>query len=128
MSTRGAPIRVHGARENNLRGIDVEIPRYSFTVLTGPSGSGKSSLAFDTLFAEGRRRYVESLSSQARQLFGELHRPDVDLVEGLSPAVAVNQHGGLYTPGLPHSVAHRYAVLRLALPLTARPAVLDTTS
>ena len=92
MSTRGAPIRVHGARENNLRGIDVEIPRYSFTVLTGPSGSGKSSLAFDTLFAEGRRRYVESLSSQARQLFGELHRPDVDLVEGLSPAVAVNQH------------------------------------
>ncbi len=86
------PIRVHGARENNLRDVNVEIPRYSLTVLTGPSGSGKSSLAFDTLFAEGRRRYVESLSSQARQLFGELRKPDVDLVEGLSPAVAVDQH------------------------------------
>ena len=85
-------IRVHGARENNLRGIDVEIPRYTLTVLTGPSGSGKSSLAFDTLYAEGRRRYVESLSTQARQLFGELSKPDVDAVDGLSPTVAVNQH------------------------------------
>jgi len=85
-------IRVHGARENNLRGIDVEIPRYALTVLTGPSGSGKSSLAFDTLYAEGRRRYVESLSTQARQLFGELSKPDVDAVDGLSPTVAVNQH------------------------------------
>ncbi len=85
-------ISIHGARENNLRDIDVEIPRYSLTVLTGPSGSGKSSLAFDTLFAEGQRRYVESLSTQARQLLGELAKPDVDLIEGLSPAVAVNQH------------------------------------
>ncbi len=85
-------IQVLGARENNLCGIDVEIPRYSLTVLTGPSGSGKSSLAFDTLFAEGRRRYVESLSVQARQLFGELSKPDVDAIDGLSPAVAVNQH------------------------------------
>ncbi len=85
-------IRVLGARENNLRDIDVEIPRYTLTVLTGPSGSGKSSLAFDTLFAEGRRRYVESLSAQARQIFGELSKPDVDAIDGLSPAVAVNQH------------------------------------
>jgi excinuclease ABC subunit A len=85
-------IRIHGARENNLRNIDVEIPRYQLTVLTGPSGSGKSSLAFDTLYAEGQRRYVESLSTQARQLIGELTRPDVDFIEGLSPAIAVNQH------------------------------------
>ncbi|MCP4545869.1 MAG: excinuclease ABC subunit UvrA [bacterium] len=85
-------IKVHGARVNNLRNLDVEIPRYRLTVLTGPSGSGKSSLAFDTLFAEGQRRYVESLSTQARSLIGELVRPDVDLIEGLSPAVAVNQH------------------------------------
>ena len=85
-------IRIHGARENNLRDLDLEIPRYALTVISGVSGSGKSSLAFDTLFAEGQRRYVESLSTQARQLLGELAKPDVDLVEGLSPAVAVNQH------------------------------------
>ena len=84
-------IRVHGARENNLKNISLSIPRYSLTVLTGPSGSGKSSLAFDTLFAEGQRRYVESLSTHARQLFEALSKPDVDLIEGLSPAIAVNQ-------------------------------------
>jgi len=98
MLPKADPIRIIGARENNLRNIDLEIPRYRFTVLTGPSGSGKSSLAFDTLFAEGQRRYVESLSSQARQVIGELHKPDVDLVEGLSPAIAVTQHSTVAGP------------------------------
>jgi len=87
MARRADPIRVIGARENNLKNVSLDIPRYRFTVLTGPSGSGKSSLAFDTLFAEGQRRYVESLSSQARQVIGELSKPDVDLIEGLSPAL-----------------------------------------
>ncbi len=98
MARRADPIRVIGARENNLRNVSLDIPRYRFTVLTGPSGSGKSSLAFDTLFAEGQRRYVESLSSQARQVIGELSKPDVDLIEGLSPAIAVTQHSTLAGP------------------------------
>jgi len=98
MAPRPDPIRVLGARENNLKDITLDIPRYRLTVLAGPSGSGKSSLAFDTLFAEGQRRYVESLSSQARQVIGELSRPDVDLIEGLSPAIAVTQHSTLAGP------------------------------
>ncbi len=84
-------IFVKGARENNLKNIDVSIPRDKLVVLTGISGSGKSSLAFDTLFAEGQRRYVESLSAYARQFLGQMNKPDVDYIEGLSPAVAINQ-------------------------------------
>jgi excinuclease ABC subunit A len=84
-------IVVRGARQHNLKGIDVEIPRRSYTVITGPSGSGKSSLAFDTIYAEGQRRYVESLSAYARQFLERMEKPDVDLVEGLSPAVAIEQ-------------------------------------
>jgi excinuclease ABC subunit A len=84
-------IIVRGARQNNLKGFDVEIPRRTVTVITGPSGSGKSSLAFDTIYAEGQRRYVESLSSYARQFLERMEKPDVDLVEGLSPAVAIEQ-------------------------------------
>jgi excinuclease ABC subunit A len=84
-------IIVRGARQHNLKGIDVEIPRRSFTVITGPSGSGKSSLAFDTIYAEGQRRYVESLSAYARQFLDRMEKPDVDLIEGLSPAVAIEQ-------------------------------------
>ncbi len=84
-------IQVRGAREHNLKDIDVDIPRYALTVVTGLSGSGKSSLAFDTVYAEGQRRYVESLSLYARQFLGVLERPDVDLVEGLSPAIAIEQ-------------------------------------
>src|SRR5438874_3779495 len=82
---------VRGARQHNLKGIDLEIPRRSFTVITGPSGSGKSSLAFDTIYAEGQRRYVESLSAYARQFLERMEKPDVDLIEGLSPAVAIEQ-------------------------------------
>ncbi len=82
---------VHGAREHNLRDIDVELPRDSLIVFTGLSGSGKSSLAFDTIFAEGQRRYVESLSAYARQFLGQMDKPDVDFIEGLSPAVSIDQ-------------------------------------
>src|SRR5690349_21726506 len=89
MSTESLVIR--GAREHNLRNIDVAIPRGKLTVITGLSGSGKSSLAFDTIFAEGQRRYVESLSAYARQFLGLMEKPDVDSIEGLSPAIAIEQ-------------------------------------
>ena len=84
-------IRVKGAREHNLKNIDVEIPRDKLVVITGLSGSGKSSLAFDTIYAEGQRRYVESLSSYARQFLGIMDKPDVDSIEGLSPAISIDQ-------------------------------------
>ncbi|WP_144186146.1 excinuclease ABC subunit UvrA [Elioraea rosea] len=84
-------IRVRGAREHNLKGVDVEIPRHSLTVITGLSGSGKSSLAFDTIYAEGQRRYVESLSAYARQFLELMQKPDVDSIEGLSPAISIDQ-------------------------------------
>ncbi len=82
---------VRGAREHNLRGVDLDLPRDSIIVFTGLSGSGKSSLAFDTIFAEGQRRYVESLSAYARQFLGQMDKPDVDFIEGLSPAVSIDQ-------------------------------------
>ena len=84
-------VRVRGAREHNLKDVDLRIPRDSLVVFTGLSGSGKSSLAFDTIFAEGQRRYVESLSAYARQFLGQVDRPDVDFIEGLSPAVSIDQ-------------------------------------
>ena len=84
-------IVIQGARENNLKNINLEIPRDKFVVITGLSGSGKSSLAFDTIYAEGQRRYVESLSAYARQFLGNLEKPDVDLIEGLLPAISINQ-------------------------------------
>ena len=84
-------IIVRGARQHNLKGFDLEIPRRAFTVITGPSGSGKSSLAFDTIYAEGQRRYVESLSAYARQFLERMEKPDVDSIDGLSPAVAIEQ-------------------------------------
>ena len=82
---------VRGAREHNLKDISIDLPRNSLIVFTGLSGSGKSSLAFDTIFAEGQRRYVESLSAYARQFLGQLDKPDVDFIEGLSPAVSIDQ-------------------------------------
>src|ERR1039458_4590165 len=84
-------ITVHGARQHNLKNIDVEIPRNSLTVITGLSGSGKSSLAFDTIYAEGQRRYVETLSTYARQFLDQMERPDVDSIDGLSPAISIEQ-------------------------------------
>ena len=84
-------IIIKGARVNNLKNIDVEIPRNKFIVITGLSGSGKSSLAFDTLYAEGQRRYVESLSSYARQFLGKMQKPECDYIKGLPPAIAIEQ-------------------------------------
>src|SRR6266536_2881452 len=84
-------IVISGAREHNLKGIDLELPRDALIVVTGLSGSGKSSLAFDTIYAEGQRRYVESLSAYARQFLGQMEKPDVDSIEGLSPAISIDQ-------------------------------------
>ena len=84
-------IHIQGAREHNLKNIDLDIPRDKLVVLTGLSGSGKSSLAFDTIYAEGQRRYVESLSAYARQFLGQMEKPDVDHIDGLSPAISIDQ-------------------------------------
>ena len=84
-------IIIKGAREHNLKNIDVEIPKNKFIVITGVSGSGKSSLAFDTIYSEGQRRYVESLSAYARQFIGQMTKPDVDSIEGLAPAISIEQ-------------------------------------
>ena len=91
-------IRVKGARTHNLKDIDVDIPRDCFVVVSGVSGSGKSSLAFDTLYAEGQRRYVESLSSYARQFLGQMKKPDCDSIDGLSPAISIDQKQGSHNP------------------------------
>ena len=107
-------IRVVGAREHNLKNITVEIPRDKFVVITGLSGSGKSSLAFDTIFAEGQRRYVESLSAYARQFLGQMEKPDVDTIEGLSPAVSIDQKGASHNPrSTVGTVTEIYDYLRL---------------
>ncbi len=89
---------VRGAREHNLKDIDLELPRDRLIVITGLSGSGKSSLAFDTIYAEGQRRYVESLSAYARQFLGLMEKPDVDQIEGLSPAISIDQRGASRNP------------------------------
>ncbi|MFN7210482.1 MAG: excinuclease ABC subunit UvrA, partial [Aggregatilineales bacterium] len=107
-------IIVRGAREHNLKNITVELPRNKLIVITGLSGSGKSSLAFDTIFAEGQRRYVESLSAYARQFVGQMEKPDVDQIEGLSPAISIDQRGVSANPrSTVGTVTEIYDYLRL---------------
>ena len=107
-------IRIKGAREHNLKNVDIEIPRDQFVVVTGLSGSGKSSLVFDTIYAEGQRRYVESLSSYARQFLGIMDKPDVDYIEGLSPAISIDQKSTSRNPrSTVATVTEIYDYLRL---------------
>jgi excinuclease ABC subunit A len=115
-------IVVRGAREHNLKNVDVEIPRDKLVVFTGLSGSGKSSLAFDTIFAEGQRRYVESLSAYARQFLGQMEKPDIDHIEGLSPAISIDQKGTSRNPrSTVGTVTEIYDYLRLLFARVGRP-------
>jgi excinuclease ABC subunit A len=115
-------IVVRGAREHNLKNIDVEIPRDKLVVITGLSGSGKSSLAFDTIYAEGQRRYVESLSAYARQFLGQLEKPDVDHIDGLSPAISIDQKGASRNPrSTVGTITEIYDYLRLLFARVGRP-------
>src|ERR1700757_1919974 len=113
---------VSGAREHNLKDITVAIPRGSLTVITGLSGSGKSSLAFDTIYAEGQRRYVESLSAYARQFLGQMDKPDVDSIDGLSPAISIDQKTTSRNPrSTVGTVTEIYDYLRLLWSRVGRP-------
>src|SRR3990170_56429 len=115
-------IVVRGAREHNLKNIDVAIPRDKLVVITGVSGSGKSSLAFDTIYAEGQRRYMESLSAYARQFLGRMEKPEVDYIEGLSPAVSIDQKGPSRNPrSTVGTVTEIYDYLRLLFARVGQP-------
>ena len=115
-------IKIKGARAHNLKNIHVEIPRDKLVVVTGLSGSGKSSLAFDTIYAEGQRRYVESLSSYARQFLGQMDKPDVDNIEGLSPAISIDQKTTSHNPrSTVGTVTEIYDYLRLMFARAGRP-------
>lgn len=115
-------IIVKGAREQNLKNIDVEIPRNQLVVMTGLSGSGKSSLAFETIYAEGQRRYVESLSAYARQFLGNMEKPDVDSIEGLSPAISIDQKTTNRNPrSTVGTVTEIYDYLRLLFARIGKP-------
>src|SRR5260221_4932148 len=115
-------IRIRGAREHNLKNIDLELPRDSLIVITGLSGSGKSSLAFDTIYAEGQRRYVESLSAYARQFLSVMEKPDVDHIEGLSPAIAIEQKATSHNPrSTVGTITEDYDYLRLLYARAGQP-------
>src|SRR5437588_5360350 len=115
-------IAVRGAREHNLKNVDLVIPRDRLVVFTGLSGSGKSSLAFDTIFAEGQRRYVESLSAYARQFLGQMEKPDVDQIDGLSPAISIDQKGASKNPrSTVATVTEIYDYLRLLFARVGHP-------
>ena len=115
-------IRIRGAREHNLKNIDVDLPRDSLVVITGLSGSGKSSLAFDTIYAEGQRRYVESLSAYARQFLEQRGKPDVDSIDGLSPAISIDQKTTSRNPrSTVGTVTEIYDYLRLLYARVGRP-------
>ena len=115
-------IIIKGAREHNLKNLDLEIPKNKLVVFTGLSGSGKSSLAFDTIYAEGQRRYVESLSSYARQFLGVMKKPDVDLIEGLSPAISIDQKSTSRNPrSTVGTVTEIYDYLRLLFARIGHP-------
>ena len=117
-------IIVKGARENNLKNIDIELPKNKLIVMTGVSGSGKSSLAFDTIFAEGQRRYVESLSAYARQFIGNVEKPDVDSIEGLSPSISIDQKTTNKNPrSTVGTITEIYDFLRLGAPHRLQPPV-----
>ena len=115
-------INVRGARQHNLRDISVSIPRNSLTVVTGLSGSGKSSLAFDTIYAEGQRRYVETLSAYARQFLDQMERPDVDSIDGLSPAISIEQKTTSRSPrSTVGTITEIYDYLRLLYASVGQP-------
>ena len=114
-------IRIRGARTHNLKNIDLDLPRDKLIVITGLSGSGKSSLAFDTIYAEGQRRYVESLSAYARQFLSVMEKPDVDHIEGLSPAISIEQKSTSHNPrSTVGTITEIYDYLRLAGQCLAR--------
>ena len=116
-------IEIRGARTHNLKNVDLDIPRGKLTVITGVSGSGKSSLAFDTLFAEGQRQYMESLSSYARQFLDQMERPDVESIRGLQPALCIDQQQGALSPrSTVGTVTEIYDYLRLLMARVATPA------
>src|SRR3712207_5183651 len=115
-------LTIRGAREHNLKNIDINIPRDQLVVITGLSGSGKSSLAFDTIYAEGQRRYVESLSAYARQFLEQMDKPDVDLIEGLSPAISIEQKTTSKNPrSTVGTVTEIYDYMRLLWPRVGVP-------
>jgi excinuclease ABC subunit A len=121
-------IRIRGARTHNLKNVSLDIPRNRLVVVTGLSGSGKSSLAFDTLYAEGQRRYVESLSAYARQFLQLMEKPDVDLIEGLSPAIAIEQKATSHNPrSTVGTVTEIHDYLRPPLRAGGRPYCPSTT-